>query len=285
MANKVAVVTDSITCLSKQLVRRNGIRIVPATFSSKGKVYRDWVDVTPTEAYEMFLEDPESFATSAATPMSYIEAYRELGKQGKDILCITISSKISTMYNVARVAKEKVEEELPSISIEVFDSLTTTAAEGFIALAAARAAAQGKSLSEVVQVAEEIRDKVNFLILLDTIRHIYRSGRIPKIASQIGSMINIKPILTMSSGSMRFVGAVRNKERGIQRLLDMLRSQVGQSPVHVAVMHAYAPDEAKRLMERISPEFNCVELWLTEFSPVMGYVCGTGTVGFAFYKD
>ena len=285
MANKVAVVTDSITCLSKQLVRRNGIRIVPATFSSKGKVYRDWVDVTPTEAYEMFLEDPESFATSAATPMSYIEAYRELGKQGKDILCITISSKISTMCNVARVAKEKVEEEFPSISIEVFDSLTTTAAEGFIALAAARAAAQGKSLSEVVKVAEEMRDKVNFLILLDTIRHIYRSGRIPKIASQIGSMINIKPILTMSSGSMRFVGAVRNKERGIQRLLGMLRSQVGQSPVHIAVMHAYAPDEAKRLMERISPEFNCVELWLTEFSPVMGYVCGTGTVGFAFYKD
>jgi len=258
---------------------------VPATFSSKGKVYRDWVDVTPTEAYEMFLEDPESFATSAATPMSYIEAYRELGKQGKDILCITISSKISTMCNVARVAKEKVEEEFPSISIEVFDSLTTTAAEGFIALAAARAAAQGKSLSEVVKVAEEMRDKVNFLILLDTIRHIYRSGRIPKIASQIGSMINIKPILTMSSGSMRFVGAVRNKERGIQRLLGMLRSQVGQSPVHIAVMHAYAPDEAKRLMERISPEFNCVELWLTEFSPVMGYVCGTGTVGFAFYKD
>lgn len=285
MANKVAVVTDSITCLSKQLVRRNGIRIVPATFSSKGKVYRDWVDVTPTEAYEMFLEDPESFATSAATPMGYIEAYRELGKKGRDILCITISSKISTMYNVARVAKEKVEEELPSISIEVFDSLTTTAAEGFVALAAARAAAQGKSLSEVVKVAEEMRDKVNFLILLDTIRYVYRSGRIPKIASQIGSMINIKPILTMSSGAMRFVGAVRSKERGIQRLLGMLRSQVGQSPVHVVVMHAYAPDEAKRLMERISPEFNCVELWLTEFSPVMGYVCGTGTVGFAFYKD
>lgn len=285
MANKVAVVTDSITCLSKQLVRRNGIRIVPATFSSRGKVYRDWVDVTPTEAYEMFLEDPESFATSAATPMGYIEAYRELGKKGRDILCITISSKISTMYNVARVAKEKVEEELPSISIEVFDSLTTTAAEGFVALAAARAAAQGKSLSEVVKVAEEIRDKVNFLILLDTIRYVYRSGRIPKIASQIGSMINIKPILTMSSGAMRFVGAVRSKERGIQRLLGMLRSQVGQSPVHVVVMHAYAPDEAKRLMERISPEFNCVELWLTEFSPVMGYVCGTGTVGFAFYQD
>ncbi len=285
MANKVAIVTDSITCLSKQLVRRNGIRIVPATFSSKGKVYRDWVDVTPTEAYEMFLEDPESFATSAATPMSYIEAYRELGEQGKDILCITISSKISTMYNVARIAKEKVEKELPSISIEVFDSLTTTAAEGFVALAAARAAAQGKSLSGVVKVAEEMRNKVNFIILLDTIRHIYRSGRIPKIASQIGSMINIKPILTMSSGAMRFVGAVRNKERGIQRLLSMLRSQVGQSPIHVAVMHAYAPDEAKRLMERISPEFNCVELWLTEFSPVMGYVCGTGTVGFAFYKD
>ena len=285
MANRVAIVTDSITCLDKQLVRRNGIRIVPATFSSGGKVYRDWVDLTPTEAYEIFLQDPEGFATSAATPMDYAEAYRELGRQGKDILCITISSKISTMYNTARVAKEQVSEELPSISIEVFDSLTTTAAEGFIAIVAATAAAQGKNLPEVVKVAEEMRDKVDFVVLLDTIRHVYRSGRIPKIAARIGSVFNIKPILTSSSGLIRFAGAVRSKERGIRRLLEILRSRVGQNPVHIAVMHAYAPGEAKRLMERISSEFNCVELWLTEFSPVMGYVCGTGTVGFAFYKD
>jgi len=82
-----------------------------------------------------------------------------------------------------------------------------------------------------------------------------------------------------------FKGIVKNRERGISRLLKILRNKVGQSPVHVAVMHAYTPEEAERLKARISSEFNCAELFITEFSPVMGYATGTGTLGFAFYKD
>lgn len=285
MNRRVAIVTDSISCLSKQLAEQSGIRIIPATITSGGKVYRDWVDITPTEAYKLFLKDPESFGTSAAAPMDYIEAYREFGAQGWDIFCITISTGISTMYEIAKIAKEQVSSELSNISIEVFDSQLCTAAEGFIALEAAKAANQGKSLPEVVKVAEEVRRKANFIVLLDTIRHIYRSGRIPKIASQIGSAINIKPILTMSSGKIHFAGAVRNQRNGLDKIFRVLRSQVGQDSTHFAVMHAYAPDKAELVMERLSQEFNCAELWVTEFSPVMGYVCGTGTVGFAFFKD
>jgi fatty acid-binding protein DegV len=101
----------------------------------------------------------------------------------------------------------------------------------------------------------------------------------------MGSILNIKPVLTSSSGLVRFKGVVKNRERGKSRLLQTLRDKVGQSPVHVAVMHAYAPEEAEVLKERISNEFNCAELWVTEFSPVMGYATGTGTLGFAFYKD
>jgi len=84
---------------------------------------------------------------------------------------------------------------------------------------------------------------------------------------------------------VRFAGAVRSREHGINRILQMMRDKVGQGPVHVAVMHAYAQDEAERLKERISSEFNCAELWITEFSPVMGYATGTGTLGFAYYKE
>ncbi len=81
------------------------------------------------------------------------------------------------------------------------------------------------------------------------------------------------------------MNAVRNKERGIDRLLKIMRNKVGLNPVHVAVMHAYAPDEGERLKERVSSEFNCAELWITEFSPVIGYACGTGTLGLAFYSE
>ena len=186
---------------------------------------------------------------------------------------------------MARVAKEEAKDELPGICIEVLDSQNVTAAEGFVALAGARVAAEGKNLTEVIRVAKEVRERVTFLAFLDTIRYVYRTGRIPKVAAQIGSILNIKPILTSSSGLIRFKGIARNREQGVNRLLEIMRSKVGQSPVHVAVMHAYAIDEAQKLRERISSEFNCTELWITEFSPVMGYATGTGTLGISFYGE
>ena len=216
--------------------------------------------------------------------MDFLEAYREVGKRAENILCVTISSKLSACYSAALDAKEQVKTELPQTSIEVLDSQTTTAAEGFVGLAAARAAAEGKGLAEVVKAAEEMRDKVIFLAFLDTIRHVYRSGRIPKIASQAGSILGIKPILTTSSGVVHFIGLARTKKNGVERLLKIMRDKVGLRSVHVAVMHAYALDDAERLKEQISSEFNCAELWLTEFSPLMGYACGTGTLGIAFYS-
>ena len=282
---KVAIVTDSIANLTKELEESYRIGIVPIRLLVQGKVYRDLVDITPSEAYEFFLQDPERFNTSPSSPGHYLEAYREASNRAKNILCITLSSKLSTGYEMACVAKEQAETELPETIIEVMDSRNATAAEGFVALAAARAAADGRDLAEVIKVAEEVRDKVTFVILLDTIRHVYRTGRIPKVAAQVGAMLNIKPILSSSSGLVRFKGVARNREKGINRLLETMRGKVGQKPVHVAVMHAYVPDEAEMLKERISIEFNCAELWVTEFSPVMGYATGTGTLGFAFYQD
>lgn len=285
MANNVAIVTDSICCLPRDLVERYGIGIVPIRLLVQGKLYRDLVDITPSEAYEFFLQDPKSFNTSPSSPGHYLEAYREASTRAKDILCITLSSKLSTGYDMACVAKEQAGTELPQTSIEVLDSETVTAAEGFIALAGARAAVEGKQLAEVVAVAEEIRNKVTFIAFLDTIRYVYRTGRVPKVAANIGAMLNIRPILTSSSGLVRFKGIARNRERGINRLLEAMRDKVGESPVHVAVMHAYAQDEAEKIKERISSEFHCAELWVTEFSPVMGYATGTGTLGLAFYKE
>ena len=285
MTQEVVIITDSIACLTRELVEQYGIRIVPINFYAGGKLYKDWVDITPTDAYKLFLKDPESFRTSAASPEDCLQAYREASQQAKNILFITVSVKLSAVYNVAKTAREQAEAELPQTSIEILDSHTATATEGFIALAAARAAAEGKNLAEVIKAAEEMREKTSTVILLDTMRHVYRSGRIPKVAAQAAAILNIRPILTISSGAIRFKGAVRKKERGISQLIKQMRDKVGQSPVHVAVMHAYAQEEAERLKERVSAEFNCAELWLTEFSPVMGYACGTGTLGLAFYCE
>ena len=284
MAN-VAIVVDSIACLTRELVKQYGITVLPLNFYFDGKIYRDWVDITPSEAYKLFLKDPDSFKTSSVSPGECLEIYRKIGKQTENILCVTVSSKISAVYSAAMDAKEQIKAELPQVSIEVLDSQTVVAAEGFVAVAAARAAAEGESLPEVVKAAEEMRDRVSFFAFLDTIRHVYRSGRIPKIASQAGSILKIKPILTTASGVLHFVGVARSKKSGMERMLRAMRDKVGARPVHVAVAHAYALEEAEELKKQIASEFNCAELWITEFSPLMGYACGTGALSISFYAD
>jgi DegV family protein with EDD domain len=285
MMQKVAVITDSLACLTKELVNQYGIRIVPLNIHFNGKIYKDWVDIDPSEAYELFLKDPESWGSSAPSPGDYLEAYREVSNQAENILCVTASARLSTTHDVAKLAREQAKDELPQTSIELVDSQLATAAEGLVALAAAQAAKAGKSLAEVVKVAEEIRGKVTFIAFLDTIRYVYRSGRIPKVAALAGSVLSIRPLLTISSGVVRFMGAVRSRESGIERMLKMMRDKAGQRPVHVAVMHAYALDEARRLRDRVASAFNCAELWISEFSPLMGYATGTGTLGLAFYAE
>jgi len=285
---KVAIVADSVACLTREMVEQYGITIAPIPISFQGKIYRDWVDISPSQAYQLFLKDPGSFKTAGASPGIFLDAYRQAGKRAENIVCVTLSTKLSGAYEAARQAIEEVKKELPQLSVEVVDSRTVTAAEGFVALAGARAAEAGKSLAEVVKAAEEMRERVIFLALVDTIRHVYRTGRIPKIAAVAGSMLNIKPILVVSpktSGVVHFVGAVRSRERGIDKMLGIMKDRVGRSPAHVMVMHAFAPEEAEKLKGRVAAEFNCAELWLTEFSPVMGYATGTGTLGLAFYKE
>jgi DegV family protein with EDD domain len=242
------------------------------------------VDITPSEAYRLFLDDPDSFKTSAASPEDCLEAFRRAAGRAESILCVTISNRLSTMFNAASTAIEQARQELPQTTIEVMDSFSATPSEGMVALAGARAAAAEGDLPAVRRAAGFVRDRVQALILLDTIRHVYRSGRIPRVASQIGSALNIRPILKVH-GVVHFAGMVRSRAQGIERIVQMVRERVDGRPVHMAVTHAYAAEEAARLKERVSAEFNCIEVWLSEFSPVMGYACGTGTVGLAFYAE
>jgi DegV family protein with EDD domain len=283
--NKVTVVTDSIACLPTELVDQYRIRVVPMNVLFDGKLYRDSIDISPAEIYQMLEKAPERFTTSPPSPGQFLEVYRELSEQAESILCIVISSKLSTLHDAAQVAKGLAEQEHIGTRIEVLDSQTSAAGQGFIALAAARAAAEGKSLAEVIDTAERVRERVIVFGLLDTIRYIHRTGRIPKMAALIGSVLNIKPIFAISGGVVHFAGVTRTRNKGLERLLRMMRKKAGTNPLHVAVMHGSVPEEAEKLKERVLSEFDCTEIWLTEFTPIMGYAAGAGVLALAFYTE
>lgn len=151
------------------------------------------------------------------------------------------------------------------------DSQNATASQGFIALVAAHSAAKGNELNAVTKVANIARDRVQFLLTLETIRYAYRTGRIPKIATQMGSILGVKPLLTISNGVVRISSIARTKQSGLKRLIETMKHEVDKRPIHATIVHTAIPDEAEKLKKHIAIEFHCIELLLTEVSPIIGY--------------
>ncbi len=282
---KVAIIADSIGCIPRDMIETYGIEVVAPNIYWNGSVYRDWLDITPTEAYQLLRKDPEAFSTAAPSPGDLAGTYRRVSETAVSLLCITLSSKVSTLYNSAVAAKGLVKDELPRTKIEVLDSRTCTGAEGFVVMAAARAAAEGKDLVEAIDAAKSVCDRVDLLFVLDTIRHAYRTGRIPRLASRVGSLLDVKPVMGWRDGAARFKGMTRSKERAVNQIVGLMRNRVGGKRVHVAVHHTDAAEEGEKLKEQVSKEFDCIELWGTEFSPIMGYAAGRGALGLAFYAE
>ena len=136
-------------------------------------------------------------------------------------------------------------ESLPRVDINIVDSRTAGGAQGFIALAAARAAASGKVLAELTRVAEEMIPRVHMIAVLDTLQYLAKAGRIPRVAAWGGGILKINPILTFSSDGIKLLENARTKPKAVGRLIELMEERIGRKPVHVNVMHADVPDELR----------------------------------------
>jgi len=282
---KVAIVTDTTACISQEQVAKYDLEVVPVELIFEDKCYRDGIDISPSKFYTLLRQAKRLPTTSASSPSPYLEAYRKASQRAKGILCITEPSKFSAMFDSALVAKEMARAALPNVVIEVLECATAAAGQGLVALAAARAAASGKNLNEVIETTKSIMSRVNLFAALDTLHYLVKGGRVPQAAALVNSLLKIKPIFTLNQGDAHTVALPRSISSAMKRILKMMEQKVvkGQ-PLHVAVMHADALDKAVVLRNRISSQFDCAELFITEFTPVMGVHTGPGLVGVAFYS-
>ena len=275
---KVAVVTDSSACVPKEVVKQYGIHILPLILIFEDRSYRDGVDITSQEFYELLKKSKKVPTTSSPSPGEYFEVFREVAKQASGILCITLPPHLSMSFDSATQAREMVRAALPQVDINVFPSRSPAIAEGFIA----QAAVSGKDLSQVAQAAQDRMDKVNALAMLDTLYYLAKGGRIPKAAAWAGSLFKIKPILD-ATGDVRLLERCRTRKRAMQRLLYIMRQRSEGKPICVNLMHANAPEEAERLKADILSRFDCLEFYVTDFTPVIGTHTGPGSIGLSFY--
>jgi len=286
MAKGVIIVTDTTACIPQEMVKEYGIELVPIEVIFDDRVYRDGIDITPAEFYAKLRQTEKLPTTSGSLPGPYLEAYRQASQRADGIVCITESSKFSGMFNSARLAVEMAKEELPGVAVEVLECSSAAAGQGLVVLAAARAAASGKNLAGVVEVVKELMHRVHLFAALDTLHYLVKGGRVPQAAALVNSILGIKPVFSVNGGEAHTVALPRSTKSAMKRILKLMMKKVGKGqPVHAAVMHADALEQARVLRDQISSRFNCVELFITEFTPVMGVHTGPGVIGAAFYSE
>jgi DegV family protein with EDD domain len=274
----VAIVADSAANLPPDLARDLGIVTVPLYLRLGDEVFRDGVDLTPGDFYARLVEGRVPASTASPSVGDFLDAFRSTGEG--EIACVTVAGSMSSVANSARLAAERFDGR-----VEIVDSTSASMAEGFVALAAARAARAGASLDEVAQRARDVAGRTVLLATVDTFEFLRRSGRVNRLQAYAATMLDVKPVFRFEGGEVSPAGRPRSRRRALATLVEEARGRIGDRPVHLAGIHAAAPDEAERMVEEIAAASNVVERHVVPVTPVIGANVGPGLVGVAFSCD
>ncbi|MEE8532181.1 MAG: DegV family protein, partial [Alphaproteobacteria bacterium] len=262
------IVTDSNASLPRELVRGLPLVVVPMEVHAAGRTYHDGVDLTPQELYSM-LEAGELATTSPPQPSAYLEAFREAREPAREIVCLTPSAGLSAAHKAAILGADAARTEGFDIDVRIIDTHTAGSAQGLVALAAARAAASG-SKADVIEAVNRGIAGVAMFGYLDSLRYLWRNGRVPRIKMWLGRLLDVKPILSLVDGDIGLIERPRTRRRAMDRLVALAAAHLGGERGRIAVMHANAPERAEELAERLRAELGPAELFVTEFTPVIG---------------
>ena len=276
----VKVITDSTADLPPALAEGLGITVVPLNVHFGTEVYRDGVEITADEFYRRLVTASRMPTTSQPTPGDFLSAYDEMGQTTDEILSVHISAKLSGTMNSATQAREEYGGES---RIEIIDSLQGSMGLGMLAIAAAEAARRGDSLDDVVTETRATIPKVGFMGLVDTLEYLEKGGRIGKAQAFVGSLLRIKPLLTIRDGEAHPLERARTRAKGVDRMCELVQEQMPLKDL--AVVYTTTPDEAQALAQRLQSYLPQGEVILSQVGPVVGTYLGPGVLGVALRKQ
>jgi DegV family protein with EDD domain len=273
--SRVAIVTDSASDLPAERAAAAGVTVVPLFVYFGEREFRAGVDMSYEEFWRELTVPGAPFPkTAAAAPGSFKEAFDGLFAQGYDeIVCINVGSKLSATLGSAKVAREM----MPERSIHVVDSESATLGQGLLVLLAAQRAREGKSAADIVAELEKRRHTLSLYLALDTLEYLKRGGRISPARAAIGSVLSVKPIITLVDGVVENADRPRTRAKARARLLELLRVP---NPEMVAVIHGQTEninDFADELAKTIKFPRGQISTYL--IGPSIGPHVGPGVYG------
>lgn len=270
---KVAIVTDSTSDIPQDLAEEYNIHVVPAIITMGDQSYRDGVDLTREEFYELLGSTEETLSTGASSPQLFQDAYEKALSSGcEHILSVHVAAKLSGILNAAHQGAQALGEK-----VSFLDSEQVSFGLAYQVLSAARIACENAPLDRVVRAAEETRKKVRNIVMIDTLDFLQRSGRVGWLGANLGKMLNIKLLVEVTEGVIERVGQVRTRGKAIEEVLDHVKAW---GPLEeIAIGHSAIHEQAESLKEKITQWQGDLLPRIFQTTPAIGVHTGPGALG------
>lgn len=269
----VKVVTDSLSDITSDMAEGLGVTLVPLTVFFGHEAFLDRVTISTDDFYRRLIHGNVWPTTTQPPPKDFADVYDKLAEETDEILVITLSSKLSGTYQSAIGAKDMLTKKC---RVEVIDSLTVVMGLGLVVIAAATEAQKGTSLDDMVKFVHRAIERSHFIAYFDTLKYLAKGGRIGRAQGLLGSMLSIKPILTIKEGEMSPVTRLRSQAAGMDYLYNFV---TGFPKIELlAVEHTTLPDEADKLVERLSQSYPSEIIYRSTVSPVLGTYAGPNAI-------
>lgn len=271
----IAIVTDSAASVPPELAEAAQLEIVPVGIQFDNQFHREGIDITSEEFYAK-LASKETLTTSQPSPGDFLDVYNSLINKAKEIISIHITAKQSGTVQVAEVIKEHI-----PIPITVVDSESASMGQGFIALAAAKAALRGCSREEILEIIERVKQKTTVFVAVPTLKYLARSGKVSRIQAFVASLLTMKPILGVRNGLVEAIDKRRSYSQALQRIIGLVEERFPSERLTIAVLHSNAPDKAEEFRQKIEERLRCAQVFVAEMGASLAVHGGQGMLGIA----
>lgn len=275
------IICDSLADVPENLVKLYDIEVIPLTIIINDIEYKDGENLTNEEFYKLIKEYDEIPKTSQATYIQFKAIFKKYLDQGKKILYISGSSKVTGTYQSAMITKNDLQGE-----IHIFDSLNLSYGCGAQVVTACEMNEQGKSIEDIVKKLEEIRDNILVLFAVDNLDYLKKGGRLSASKAAIGSMLSIKPILQMQDGLIVNIDQARGHKKVISKLISITKEHFKNNieDKRIGIAHGDNEVEFEKLKEAINSELNFTKMTETKIGPSIGSHTGAGTIGLCMWN-
>lgn len=273
---KIKVITDSTADLPGELANQCGITVLPMTTSFAGIDYRDGVDLTNAEFYTLLANSAELPHTSQHSPQFLADAYREALTDGASVIAIHLSSGLSGTMQNALLARELLNNPP---GLYVMDSLNASLGQGLLACRAAELAQAGGSLEETVKKVVDLRKRMRANFVVNTLKYLLKGGRVNRLQATVGSVLDIKPILTINrEGRLDQMDKIRGRKAALRRLLAIMEEQGSLAGQTVGISHALCLEDAQQIKQTLLKQHGVQKVIIGEIGAVIGTHVGPGTL-------